>query len=107
MDKRTFLSVIITGLIALAAFSMDILVPDARAQLAGEASSSQVGPVTKVEFDTGYFEKNARGDWDEYLSNGMQRFPFSERAVTRDSVILRNDLMSVDIEMNLAKGPCN
>lgn len=76
----------------------------AHGQTASATSSSQVGPVTKVMFKTGYFEKNSDGSWDEYFLNGQPRFPFREVRNTRDSVFLRNDMMMVDIELNMAKG---
>lgn len=82
-------------------FSINI---KATAQTSSGVSASHVGPVTKVMFKNGYFEKNANGDWDEYFLNGQVRFPFRETGTSRDSVFLRNDSLMVDIELNMAKG---
>lgn len=76
----------------------------ASAQMIEQNTAAQVGPVTKVIYQTGYFEKNANGDWDEFFTNGTLRYPFRETRTTRDSVFLRNDTLQVDIEMNMATG---
>ncbi len=76
----------------------------AYAQTSGQSSASHVGPVTKVIFPTGYFQKNSSGGWDEYYANGTLRFPFREVRSSRDSVFLRNDSLQVDIELNMATG---
>ena len=91
---------IIISLLVLA-FSIPNL---ASAQSVQHSSASHVGPVTKVLYKTGYFEKNENGGWDEYFLDGQPRFPFREVQSTRDSVFLRNDSLQVDIELNMAKG---
>lgn len=98
MKKKNY--IILLVVLTLGLFSQNF----AHTQAASQSSASQVGPVTKVMFKNGYFEKNSAGGWDEYYNNGQLRFPFKEVHTTRDSVFLRNDTLMVDLELNMAKG---
>ncbi len=100
MKIKFILAVVFTALAVCLLSSIQT----ANAQQSGAQASSYVGPVTKVIFKNGYFEKNNQGGWDEYLLNDQLRFPFRETGKNSNSVFLRNDQLGVNIELNMATG---
>ena len=84
----------------LCAVCLTLSLTGASAMMAPAAYAQAPSDISKAYFQSGWFEKNPSGEWDEYDAKGNLRYTFREIRRNDNSVFLHNKQYGVNIEID-------